>query len=303
MVLGIFSIIAACICWGLVSIIPDILPSFDPVEGVMGRYLVFGLISLAFLLIQKRHLLTRAYTPLWKKAFWLALISNPIHYLGIFQAIRQTETPGISMLLALSPITASFYTTWKRREHSYRKLFFPSILMAIGVFCVQTEAFSFELDCLLGIFCGIAALAAWTWFLVDSDTYARETPSVSIDDLVIAIGVATLGLTASLAFFFKQELFFDKSRHFPLFLLGAFSLGVVSSLLGSYFWKRGSSRVPPSIASQLTIFQTVFLLIFFFAADHRWPSSAEGIGMISIVLGLALAPQFFRDSSLNDYSY
>lgn len=303
MVLGILLIAAACACWGGVCIVPTIFPGFDNSGVLLGRYLVFGLVSLMFLVVQKRHLIDRKYALIWKKAFFLGTIATTVHYLGLLQSLGEETSSEISFLLGLSPITAALYGNWKERLCSYKKLFFPSLFMVAGLICIQTGGFSLKLNGFIGLAFGLMGLIVWTWYLVESDTYIRKQPLISIDDFVIVIGVAILCVTLILSLCFQREALFDKSHNFPLLLFGTFILCIFVSLLGGYLWKKGSRLVSDGIARHLSILQTIFYIVFMFAFDHRWPSKMEGIGLISIVIGIVLTPQIFKVSSLNEYSY
>lgn len=47
--LGVFYGVAGCALWGLIYIIPLLLPSYDPISLAMSRFAVFGAASLVMI--------------------------------------------------------------------------------------------------------------------------------------------------------------------------------------------------------------------------------------------------------------
>ena len=49
------------------------------------------------------------------------------------------------------------------------------------------------------------------------------------------------------------------------FLGGCAILGILCSWVGTYLWNRASLLLPVALAGQLTIFETIFGILFFYA--------------------------------------
>ena len=51
-----------------------------------------------------------------------------------------------------------------------------------------------------------------------------------------------------------------------------FAIGLLSSWLGTLCWNEASQRLPPTLAGQLIVFETLSALAYAFALRGEWPS-------------------------------
>lgn len=306
MIIGILLVLAACFVWGLIFVIPELLLAFTPLEVALGRYVFFGLISLAFMLFQGWQKWRSFSAEIWKTAIWYALIVNIIYYFFLVVGLRYSNPSVMALLLGVSPITISFYGNWRQKECQFRQLIFPSSLIILGLFLVNfsalTETSHYSLShYLFGLLCGFLSLIAWNWYVIANAEFLRERSHLHPSDWANLIGIGTLFWVIIIGVFIVLLTSVDYLQKFwtwnddlRLFLIGTCVLGFICSWLGSYLWNQGTKSLPISLAGQLTIFETIFGLIFVYLFENRWPSSLEASGIITILGGVAYTLHIFR---------
>lgn len=292
---GIFFALLACFIWGSIFIIPQYMQGFTSIEIALSRYLFYGLISLLLYFLQRITSYPRA---IWYKALYLSATSTIVYYLFVVLSLR-FATPAIcALILGISPITISFYGNWKRREISFTKLLFPSLLILIGLAVINMPPLlksHSPSTFLLGVLCSFSALASWTWFAVENSLFLKKHPEIPSSDWSTLMGVATLlvVITATLLclLFFPSQISFHKyttlNSDLIHFLIGSALLGIFCSWIGAYLWNRACTVLPVSLAGQLTLFETIFGVLFIYALNREFPPPLECIG-IALLLGAIL---------------
>lgn len=297
MFLGILFVIAACACWGALFVVPKFVENFTPLEVALGRFGVYGLVSMA-LLAKKRHLLHRSYARIWRNALWLGFVSTFLGYTGLVLCVRYASGALGALIFGMSPITIPLYGNWIKREGSFRQFLIPGILMALGIFLVNFNAFSFSQSSpglyTVGLIGGFVGLFSWSWYTVTNFHFREQNKELSTNDWVTMQGVTTFLLVLLIGggvAFTSSDL--DKysfsSHEFHLFMLGSAVLGIVSSWIAFFFWNHGNLRLPMSFAGQLTIFEMIFGLIFVYTVEKRLPFPLELGGIIVILCGVLWA--------------
>jgi drug/metabolite transporter (DMT)-like permease len=295
---GALFVILACLCWGLVFVIPKLIVGFGPIEISLGRFFCYGLVSAALLLIKKRSLFARTYAFAWKKALWLAFISTLISYTSLVFAVHYAQPAAAALIFGMSPITIALYGNWVKKEHDNKQFFLPGLLMLSGIALTNLNAFAFEGSSLglylIGLFCAFLSLATWTWYTIANFHFLGKNKEIVPGDWVIMQGVATLALvlfsSLALAFFHLDvDKYFTFTPELKTFFIGSLVLGTLSSWVAFYFWSCGNLRLPISLASQLTIFEMIFGLFFSYLAEKRWPLPSEAAGIALMLVGVLVA--------------
>ena len=295
MFLGIFFVISACACWGLVFLIPKLLPLFSPIEIALARFFFFGLASLIYLLIKKRYLLQKSYLPIWIKGVWFALVSNLFSYTAAVFCIRYANAAMAALIFGMCPITIALYGNWKRKEFYYGPLKFPLLFMLLGIVFTNFHALQFSVDSyglyFLGILFGLGSLATWTWFTVTNSYFIAEKRDLAMQDWVVILGVSTLALVLVAIFassFFVSDIdkFVIMTPKLKHFIVGTMILGIVSSWFATFFWNLGNKRLPVALAGPLTVFEMIFGLLYVYIAEGRLPFILEGIGISLMLFGV-----------------
>ncbi|HEU0202331.1 MAG TPA: DMT family transporter [Burkholderiaceae bacterium] len=303
--------LAAGLMWGLVFVGPLLLPEYPATLLSFGRYLAFGLIALPLAWYDRAMLaqLTRAD---WREAFRLALVGNVIYYLFLASAIQRAGGPLPTMIIGTLPVVIAITANLRgqragtRREERlpWGKLAPSLLLIALGIALVNHSEVALlraapDADFgryLFGGVLAIGAVACWTWYPIRNAEWLRAHPDRSPRGWATAQGLATLPL--ALAGYALTWLWFAASAApfaMPLgpraleFVGLMVAIGLFSSWLGTLCWNEASQRLPPMLAGQLIVFETLAALAYAFALRGRVPAWATLAGIALLVAGVVWA--------------
>lgn len=306
MLKGILIILAACLIWGLIFIIPGLMEDFSPLEVALGRYFFLGIISCILMAGQGFRKWQSIPRTVWAKAAIFALIVNIFYYFSLVMGLRYSNPSVIALVLGLSPITLTFYGNLKQKECSYLQLILPSLLIGLGIFCVNWEAFttlSYQAisEYGEGLLCGLFSLVAWNWYVVANTQFLKANTHIRPSDWSTVIGIVTFGwvliiLPFCYLFWPSEELqkFSHNNSSLYYYLGGCMVLGFMCSWLGSFLWNIGCQSIPVSLAGQLTIFETIFGILYVYLLKYSYPTTLEILGITSILTGICLSMYHFR---------
>lgn len=302
---GIAFALGACLIWGLIFVVPSFMQGFTSVEIALARYFFYGLISLPIYVFMALRKGTVHYTrKIWYTAFKFTLLSSFIYYTCVVLALKNA-TPAISaLILGVAPIAISVYGNWKERECSFKSLILPSIFILIGLILINIPHFYRNEQIKMhiwGLFCSIGALVSWTWYAVANARFLKRNPQIPTNEWATLMGMTNLFwvcLFASLLslFFadhFGMEKYMTPSSELFDFIIGAAILGLLCSWVGGYFWNQACVFLPVSFAGQLTIFETLFGLLYVFTAEGRLPTLLECIGALLFFLAVGYSIHSF----------
>lgn len=303
--------LAAGLMWGLVFVGPLLLPDYPAALLSFGRYLAFGLIALPLAWFDRATLrqLTRAD---WREALRLALVGNVVYYLFLASAIQRAGGPLPTMIIGTLPVVIAItakargHREGTRREAPLRwRALAPSLLLiAAGIALVnQVELQHLRADpaadlgrYALGALLAVGAVACWTWYPIRNAEWLRAHPDRSPRGWATAQGLATLPL-AVLGYALTWLWFALAGSDFsmplgprPLHFVGLmFAIGLLASWLGTLCWNEASQRLPPTIAGQLIVFETLSALAYAFVLRGQWPQPATLAGIALLVAGVLWA--------------
>ncbi|MES2199386.1 MAG: DMT family transporter [Chlamydiota bacterium] len=295
MFIGILYLLAACLCWSVVFVIPDFLTGFSPLEISLGRFFFFGITSIFLILTKKRELFHKSYAAIWKKAFWFGCISTIGCYTFTVFCIRYANPATAALLFGTVPIIVVLCGNLRRKEYPVRIFIIPCLVMSLGILISNREAFLWSGESLssylIGVLSGIAGIACWIWYVIACFDFMEKNTKISSMDWVMMLGSSVFCqvLIASLGLFWILE---DAGKYFSFtlklqyFLAGTFVLGVVSSWIALYCWTQGNLRLPIALVGQLAIFELVFGLILIYIVKTRFPSTMEIAGIVLMIAGV-----------------
>jgi drug/metabolite transporter (DMT)-like permease len=308
--------LTAGLLWGLVFIVPLLLPQYPAALLSFGRYLAFGLIALPLAWLGRRHIrqLTRQD---WLEATRLALVGNLLYYLCLAAAIQRAGGPLPTMIIGTLPVVIALASN--RRDAArdgrlrWRHLLPPLGLIAVGIALVNRV----ELQHLqaqpradlgayaLGALLAVGAVVCWTWYPLRNADWLRAHPDRRPATWATAQGLATLplALLGYAGFWIFQALFAGAGtadapalampfgptpgRYVALML----AIGLLASWLGTLCWNEASQRLPTTVVGQLIVFETLAALAYAFVLRGQPPDSLTVAGIASLVAGVLLALQ------------
>lgn len=302
--------LAAGLMWGLVFVGPLILAEYPAALLAFGRYLAFGVIAVPLALADRAALaqLSRAD---WREAFKLALVGNILYYLCLASAIQRAGAPLPTMIIGTLPVAIAIVANLRARRRGSRERPLPSrrlapalALIAAGIALVNHA----ELKLLraetqadlgryaLGAVLAVGAAACWTWYPIRNGEWLRAHPERSPRGWATAQGLATLPLAAAgyaLAWLWSAasgDSFPMPLGPRPLAFVGLmFAIGLLASWLGTLCWNEASQRLPPAVAGQLIVFETLAALAYAFALRGAAPDAVTVAGIACLVTGVLTA--------------
>ena len=308
---GVLFALAAGLMWGLVFVGPLLLPEYPATLQSFGRYLAFGLIALplGWFDRDKLRLLARAD---WLEALKLALVGNVVYYLFLASAIQRAGGPLPTMIIGTLPVVIAITAKLRRAAPgaraeaplAWRRLWPSLVLIGLGIALVNHV----ELDRLkadpdadmaryaLGALLAVGAVACWTWYPIRNAEWLRAHPDRSPRGWATAQGLMTLPLAlAGYALTWLWSALSGDAFAMPFgprvadFLLLMFAIGLFASWLGTLCWNEASQRLPPSLAGQLIVFETLAALAYAFVLRRQAPQAETLIGVALLVAGVVWA--------------
>ncbi|MGZ5276944.1 MAG: DMT family transporter [Caldimonas sp.] len=311
LVSGTLFALAAGLLWGLVFVGPLLLPEYPATLQSFGRYLAFGLIALPLAWFDRARLKQLARTD-WIEAVKLALVGNIVYYLFLASAIQRAGGPLPTMIIGTLPVVIAITAKLRRAEPGARAetplpwlLLLPSLLLiGLGIaFVNQVEVERLRADpradlggYAIGGLLAAGAVACWTWYPIRNAEWLRAHPGRSPRVWATAQGLATLPLAlAGYAATWVGSAATGGSFAMPFgpraadFLLLMFAIGLFASWLGTACWNEASQRLPPALAGQLIVFETLSALGYALLLRRGMPPPAMLVGVALLVAGVVWA--------------
>jgi drug/metabolite transporter (DMT)-like permease len=300
--------LAAGLMWGLVFVVPLLLPDYPAALLSASRYLAFGLLALPLAWLDRRAMLQLSRED-WLEALKLSLVGNLLYYLCLAAAIQRAGGPLPTMIIGTLPVAIAVTSNVRDAQRDGRlpwlRLLPALALMGVGLLLVngselaqwraQTQGQAIG-PYLLGAALAVGAVVCWTWYPIRNADWLRNHPGRSPRTWATAQGVATLP-PAAVAFagfwLWNNATGFGFDMPFgpdPALFLGLMlAVGLLASWLGTLCWNEASQRLPTSLVGQLIVFETLAALAYAFLLRGEWPQAQTAIGIVLLVAGVLWA--------------
>ncbi|ASL45681.1 Inner membrane protein YtfF [Burkholderia sp. AD24] len=284
--------------WGMVFLVPRVLPDFSPLLLSAGRYTMYGIVSLAAALPMASSLVKRLTREDLAALVKLALAGNLLYYLLLTAAVHLIGIAPASLIVGVLPVTV---TLLGRRDHGavpLARLAWPLTMVMAGIVCINVDVFTVA-DAtpvsigtkLIGLACAVGALGCWTWFAVENARYLQRQTHFSGNEWSLLWGVVTGALGAALWLVVAllpsgglQGALADGRWH--LFWMLNLAVAIGASWLGNGLWNAASKRLPLTLSGQMIVFETLFALLYAFIYDQRLPRTLELTAILLLVAGV-----------------
>lgn len=284
--------------WGMVFIVPELLPNFSPVELAVGRYTAYGAISLGLMLPGLRHLLRRLAPRDYLALLRQALSGNLVYYMLLALGVKLAGVAPTSLIIGLIPVAVTLLGRRDQGAVPLRRLAAPLLVVAIAIACINVDAFRHAQSggaplssTVLGLACAAGALACWTWYALDNARYLKRNPQFSGGQWSSLYGLAS-GLVAlpigALAMLLAHTGVAEAApgRDWLLFWLYNGLLALGASVIGNQLWNIASRRLPVTLTGQLILFETVSAMLYGFVWRGQGPRTLELIAIVLLVCGV-----------------
>lgn len=296
-----YGVLAGAI-WGMVFLVPRLLPDFAPMLLGAARCMMYGLVSVIASAPMARRLATKLTpTDVWAVGK-LALVGNLVYYVFLTAGVHRVGIGPTSLIVGVLPVTVTLAGRRDAGAVPLERLRWPLALVAAGIVCINVDVFAGApvpsgangiWDKLVGLLCATGALVSWTWFAVANTRYLRRNPHFDGNEWSVLLGLATglfgavlwaaCSLGATSAAIGTQAAPIEQARWHAFWLLNL-GLAVGASWVGTGLWNAASKRLPLTLSGQLIVFETLFALLYGFVYDARLPRPLE-----AAAIGLLLA--------------
>lgn len=297
---GLLAGTGAGLVWGLAFLVPVLLPGWSATAVTAGRYLSYGMLSLALLLYQGRAAwrLAREH---WRAALAFAVTGNVGYYLLLVIGIQKIGAPVTDTIIGSIPVVVAVVSNWRTPTLPWQRLLLPVALSLAGLALINAAEFTGTHPTgaaplstrLLGLAAAIGAVALWTWYALANTTFLATRPRIPAGSWSSVVGLATLAVT--LAALLPLTLLDHTSwpatgrRDAAMFLTATALLGVAVSWGGTWLWNTASAQLPTTTAGILINVETVSGYVYVYLARQQWPPLGQLLGFALILAGVGLA--------------
>ena len=299
--------LAAGLMWGLVFVVPLLLPDYPAALLSFGRYLAFGLIALPLGWLDRARL-ARLRRADWIEAAKLALVGNLLYYLLLAGSIQRAGGALPTMIIGTLPVVIAISSNLRDHQRDGRlpwaRLAPSLLLIGTGIALVNhAELARLQADpqadtarYAIGALLAVGALACWTWYPLRNADWLRADAQRSSSTWATAQGLATLPLALAgwIAWWGWAAAAGDPfppplgPRPAPFAGL-MFAAGLFASWLGTLCWNQASQRLPTTLVGQLIVFETLAALSYAFMLRGRVPEAPTLAGIALLVAGVLWA--------------
>ena len=288
--MGILAGLAAGARWGLVFIAPRIVPCLSSVDLLAGRFLSYGALSFALLVVFQRSV-----WPTWSQAgsaVGLSLLGFTGYYLLLVLAIRDAGTAVPSLIIGTIPIWMMLLG--KPAGLRWAALLPGLALTALGLALMMRAehgATSLTNDSpayfYRGVAFALASMVSWTAFGLLNAAWLKKHPHISATTWANWLGVAT-GSGALLWWLFAgtdaNMLLAQQNRAQAAII--CIVTGIGSAWLATLLWNIASQRLSASLCGQLIVSETLFALFYSFWWDGQWPTQLQTLACVLFAAGI-----------------
>ncbi len=299
--MGVLCGLIAGALWGMVFIVPVLLPAFSPLELAVGRYTAYGAMALVLLLPKLAALAHRLDRKDYAALVRHALAGNIVYYMLLALGVKLAGVAPTSLIIGVLPITV---TLLGRHDHGavpLAQLVLPLLVVAAGIACINVDVFMHAgdtgrplLHTVAGLAAAAGALLCWTWYAVDNARYLKTNPHFTSAEWSalygLASGIIALAIGAVAFVIWGGEVTgaagVATGRDWGLFWTWNALLALGASVIGNQLWNVASRRVPVTLSGQLILFETLFALLYGFIYRAAWPRPLEAAAIALLVTGV-----------------
>src|SRR5690349_214952 len=138
---GVLCGVLAGAMWGMVFIVPELLPAFSPVELAVGRYTAYGAISLGLMAPKLASLLRRLAPRDYLALVRQALSGNLVYYMLLALGVKLAGVAPTSLIIGLIPVAVTLLGRRDRGAVPLARLALPLLIVAVAIACINVDAF------------------------------------------------------------------------------------------------------------------------------------------------------------------
>lgn len=298
--LGLFFGLSAGFLWSFTFLAPKISYQFTSTEILLGRYLIFFMISLAIFPLPKLIRFFKNHPSFLKEALITSTLGFSSYYFILVESVRLVGVPFPSFTMGLVPVTMILLAgNFRRNLKLYRTtlicVFLGMLTLAVKDISEINYAEKDLLDVMTGIALAFLALASWTYYALRNVKFLSDHPYLKSKDWSSILGLFALPTTLIClmieSLFRSQSLYIFQasSQEIGTFVACALAIGIGSSWLATYCWNIAGSILTKEMLGQMVVSETCFAVILNVLYEKRMPYPAELIALLLLSTGVAFA--------------
>ena len=300
----------AGLLWGLAFVLPELVPGWSAISVTIGRYLAYGVMSAAVLLVLHRRQpgIQSVLRSHWRPALLYAITGNVGYYLLLVLAIQAAGAPVVTTIVGSVPVVVAVAANVREPVYTWRQLAGPLTMVGIGLAIVSGPqilhpADTSALSVTFGVVASLGAVAVWTSYGIGNASFLRRHREVTGSTWSGVIGlftgvlsIALIPLALLLGPFGGAD---DPTRQdLVSLILVAAVLGIAVSWWGTWLWNEASSRLSTTLAGLLIVTETISGYTYSYMLQGRLPPPTELVGFALVIAGVVLVTRL-RASKLS----
>lgn len=298
---GLPAALTATALWGFTFLGPVAVEPVNIYYLVVGRYVAFGLLSLAVLLVRRGSLRT-----LGTRHLLLAVHLGVVGYIGFYLLLAMsTELGGgvlASTMTGLIPLMVTLVSNQLEKVLAWRRLAGPIVVISVGLLLVNggtpADGSATSGDLALGALLGFLSAAAWSYFVIVNRRALGRAGS-AIDGTTWTTGI---GLGACCGSLFLLPLAITGGGRSPVADAGTWwsfagwcvAFAVLGSWCATWFWNGASKRLPATVMGPVIGMEAVCGAAFNLMWEGRSPTFHELWGGLLVIAGVLWASYLFN---------
>ena len=304
---GIVCGVVACMLWGLVYLVPLVVPGYEPLLIAAGRFVGFGIVAVPLLWMERREF-ARYSLKDWWTVTQLGVVGNIVYYWCLVNCIQNAGAPFAGMCMSLIPVLVAVISNWRSRATggsiAWSRLAPGLLLISAGLVAANVQEFSMVLEASrgnagpfwYGVLMGVCALLIWTWYPIKNADWLLAHPTFSPRSWSTAQGMTTFPFACALYLFVwcaspEGTTFLGPTPVWFVVIVGG--SGIFCSWLGIVFWNAMSQRLPTALGGQMIVFETIFAVIYAHLLRGAWPTAGMLVGMVLLIGGVLVSLRAF----------
>lgn len=294
--------------WGLVFLSPLLLTSFSALEIATGRFLVYGTLSLLFIIPSIRWLWQQLTLKNLGLLLALGILGNVLFFSLLAGSIQQVGIGPASLVVGMAPVVITLLGRLDKDSLPLSTLSGPLFFIVAGILLINADALMTAnqesqplSQSILGLLMAFGALISWSLFtILNAQALKRQTEiSSTLWSYLtgVSAGLWALGLAVILwsgqIFFAAPETSLDE-KDWSLFWIVCLGVGFGGSLIANIFWNSASRRLPLSLTGQVFVFEPIFALLYGFFYVTRLPRPLESMAIILLISGVLWAMRTYQ---------
>lgn len=308
MALGFLYGVLACMIWGFVYLVPEVLPGYPPALMAAGRFVSFGLVALPLAWMERREFARYTFKD-WFIVSKLGVVGNIAYYWCLIEAIQNAGVPVAGMAMSAVPVLVAAVSNIRDRKKGmsvpWSRLIPGLLLIVCGFALAGMSEFEMIVKATAdggvrfwyGVMMAVAALLIWTWYPIRNADWLLEHPQRSPRAWSTAQGLTTFPFAVVMYLAFWQAepagtpLLGADPVWFAAVMVGT---GLMGSWVGIIFWNAMSQRLPTALGGQMIVFETIFAVLYAHVLRGAWPAWNMTAGIVLLLAGVLLALKVFR---------